>query len=87
VGGWALTAAIGAIRAAWRLTPSRVKVSVEHRFFGAVGHATRVTNDGYPQPAELLPPAGRGERDPRGVRGLRSDALPLTDPPSPKVER
>lgn len=49
---------MGAARVAWRAVPRGLRRRVEDRFFYAVGHATRVTNDGYPQPGEAIPPAG-----------------------------
>jgi hypothetical protein len=44
-----------------RLVPASVRKRVEERFSYAVGHATRITNDGYPQPDGAIPPAGKGE--------------------------
>lgn len=62
--GLVATAAVTAARAAWRALPSAAKGRLEARFFGAVKHATRVTNDGYPQPSEVIP---RGGPHPQGT--------------------
>ena len=54
-GGRLARGAIAALRGLWRALPPRVRARVEGRFFRAVRHATRVTDDGYPQPDELRP--------------------------------
>ena len=59
--------AFSAVRRVWWALPQRVRKTIEDRFFIAVGHATRITNDGYPQPASTIPPAGSGERTEGGV--------------------
>lgn len=59
--------AFSAVRLVWWALPRRVRQTIEDRFFVAVGHATRVTNDGYPQPEPLIPPAGKGARTEGGV--------------------
>jgi hypothetical protein len=48
-------AAIVALRGLVRALPAGVRARLEDRFFDAVGHATRVTDDGYPQPSEAIP--------------------------------
>ena len=64
-------AAVATARAGWNVLPSRARRHLEDRFFGAVAHATRVTNDGYPQPAELIPKGGDGPRTEGGVPAYR----------------
>jgi hypothetical protein len=59
--------ALGAVRLVWRGLPERVRRRIEDRVFFAVGHANRIYNDGYPQPAELIPAPGDAERTEGGV--------------------
>lgn len=62
--GLAARGAVAAARGAARLVPGALRRRLEDRLYAAVGHATRVTNDGYPQPAELIPPAGKAKPRP-----------------------
>lgn len=59
--------ALGAVRLVWRRLPEAVRRRIEDRLFYAVGHANRVYNDGYPQPAELIPEPGHAEKTEGGV--------------------
>jgi hypothetical protein len=44
-----------------RVLPSRLRKALDDRFFGAVFHATRVTNDAYGwRPPESSPSSGEG---------------------------
>lgn len=69
-------AAVAGVRAAGRLAPAPVRAWAESRLWAAVKRATRVTDDGYPQPGRA-PEAGPTP----GAAPMPADATDGTLPP------